>query len=98
MESTPEHSEHTDGEAPAGKDRRQLLPVPDVEDRTGISRWTIYRRIHSGKWPSGRSGRQHLIPRAFVDGLVAEIEAGRQVNAEDYAAQVWLAKASEGAA
>lgn len=96
MESMPEQSEHASDRLE--RDRRQLLPVSEVAARTGLSRWTIYRRIRSGEWPSGRSGRKHLIPRAFVDGLVSEIEGGRNVTAEGYAAATWLAKASEGAA
>lgn len=97
MQSTPERSEHTPPQAHR-LDRGHLLPVSVVAARTGLSRWTIYRRIRSGEWPSGRSGRKHLIPSAFVDGLVAEIEQGRQVNAENYAATTWLSQASEGAA
>lgn len=97
MQSTPERSEQDTSQAHA-QDRRQLLPVSEVAARTGLSRWTIYRRIRSGEWPSGRSGRKHLIPSAFVDGLVAAIEGGRQVTAEDYAATTWLSQASEGAA
>lgn len=96
MQSASENSEQT-GPIPVHRaDGGQLLPVSVVSARTNLSRWTIYRRIRSGEWPSGRSGRKHLIPRAFVDGLVAEIEAGRQVIAEDYASE-WFARA-EGAA
>lgn len=97
MQSTPEHNEQHPPQV-AHTDRRQLLPVSEVAARTGLSRWTIYRRIRSGEWPSGRSGRKHLIPSAFVDGLVAAIEGGRQVTAESYAATTWLSQASEGAA
>lgn len=97
MQSTPERSEQSPPRAHV-MDRRQLLPVSEVAARTGLSRWTIYRRIRSGEWPSGRSGRKHLIPRAFVEGLVSEIEGGRQVTVEGYAATTWLAKAQEGAA
>ena len=81
-----------------GSDSRRLLPVTEVAGLLGLSKWTIHRRIRSGEWPSGRSGRKYLIPRAFVEGLIAEIEAGREVDAESYAATSWPAKASEGAA
>ncbi|MFF5261428.1 excisionase family DNA-binding protein [Actinomadura viridis] len=89
MRSTKEH-DRADG------DRRLLLPVSEVAGLIGLSKWTIHRRIRSGEWPSGRSGRKYLIPRAFIEGLIAEIEAGRQVDAEGYAARAW--SASEGAA
>lgn len=97
MQSNPERIEQTPPSART-QDRRQLLPVSEVAARTGLSRWTIYRRIRSGEWPSGRSGRKHLIPRAFVEGLVSEIEGGRQVMVEGYAASEWLARPQEGAA
>lgn len=75
-----------------------LLPVSEVAGLLGVSKMTVYRRIRSGSWPSGRSGRKHLIPRGFVEGLIAEIEAGRQVIAEGYAAESWPAKPTEGVA
>jgi excisionase family DNA binding protein len=93
MRSAREHTEQKPEE-----DTRRLLPVSEVAGITGLSKWTILRRIHSGEWPSGRSGRKYLIPRSFVDGLVAEIEGGRQVVAEGYAATTWPAKPAEGAA
>lgn len=81
MQSAPEPTEHHTVSLP---DRRQLLPVSEVAARTGLSRWTIYRRINSGVWPSGRCGRNHLIPRAFIDGLLAAVESGRQVSFDDF--------------
>lgn len=97
MQSRPEHSEHN-APRPQHGGQRQLLLVSEVVARTGLSKWTIYRRIKSGEWPSGRSGRSHLIPRAFVEGLVAEIENGRQVDAETYAATTWHGPSREEAA
>lgn len=91
MQSTPEHAEQSPRRAhdtgsrqllPVHADRQHLLPVSDVTARTGLSRWTIYRRIRSGEWPSARSGPKYLIPRAFVEDLVADSEGGRQVIAE----------------
>ena len=81
MQSRSEHAEQSPQRArdldnrqllPVHADLRHLLPVADVSARTGLSRWTIYRRISSGEWPSARSGRAHLIPRAFVEGLLAD--------------------------
>ena len=95
MQSRPEHSERN-AARPHPRDRRDLLPVSEVAARTGLSRWTIYRRIRSGEWPSGRSGRKHLIPRAFVEGLVAEIESGHQIVAETYAT-TWRTHTNEAA-
>ncbi len=69
-----------------------LVEVSEAARLLGLSKMTIYRRIRSGDWPSGRCGRKHLLPRAFVMGLVAEIASGRQVNADQYAATAWPAK------
>lgn len=80
-----------------GDDRRLLLPVSEVVGLLGVSRMTAIRRIKSGAWPSARCGRNYMVPRGFVDGLAAEINAGRPVVIEEYAAS-WLARAAEGAA
>lgn len=76
-------------DAPVSADTRLLLPVSEVAGLLGLSKMTIYRRIRSGAWPSGRCGRKHLIPHAFIAGLISEIAAGRQVVAEEYAAVAW---------
>lgn len=94
MQSTSERIEQSPPRAhvdrprllPIHADRRHLLPISEVAPRTGLSRWTIYRRINSGEWPSVRSGRAHLIPRAFIDRLIAESEDGSQVIASEGAA------------
>lgn len=86
----------TDGAQQA--DPRLLLPVSEVAGLLGLSTMTVYRRIRSGQWPSGRSGRKHLIPRDFVEGLLAEMRTGRQVDAESYAATAWAAKTAEATA
>lgn len=78
-------------------DRRLLLPVSEVVGLLGVSRMTAIRRIQSGAWPSARCGRNYLVPREFVDGVAAEIKAGRPIVIEEYAA-AWLAKAAENAA
>lgn len=76
-------------------DPRLLLPVSEVAALLGLSTMTVYRRIRSGQWPSGRSGRKHLIPRNFVEGLLSEMRTGEQVNIEAYGAAAWPAKAEE---
>lgn len=39
--------------APGGRER--LIRLPEVLDRTGVSRATLYRRIGAGSFPEGRS-------------------------------------------
>lgn len=63
-----------------------LLSVTETSNMTGLSKITVRRRVNSGDWPGGRSGRKLLIPRAFVLDFVKAIESGTQlVNAESYA-------------
>lgn len=71
-----------------------FMGVSEVAGLLHLSTMTVYRRCRSGEWPSGRSGRKLLLPTAFVTGLVAEITNGRNVNAEQYAATNWPAKAA----
>jgi excisionase family DNA binding protein len=77
--------------APGATDRQAeslLLSVTQTARMVNLSGMTVRRRIHSGAWPGGRSGRKLLVPRAFVDDLIAAIESGSElVNAESYAAQ-----------
>ena len=78
--------------APAAATAREggplLLSVAQTAKMVNLSGMTVRRRIHSGEWPGGRSGRKLLVPRAFVLDLVAAIESGLEfVNAEAYAAR-----------
>lgn len=75
-------------------DLPDLLPVSTVARKTNLSSMTVRRRVNSGAWPSVRSGRKILIPRAFVEGWLA-FKTGTQVVAEDYAAEWMARKASE---
>lgn len=79
MREQTEHREQTlNGQSQVDtprEDRRLLLPVKEVAPLIGISRWTIYRRIREGVWPTVRCGRKHGIPREFVDGLLTEIHS-----------------------
>ena len=77
-------------------DPRLFLPVAEVAAMFGISKMTVYRRIKEDKWPSGRCGRKHLIPRAFAEGL-RKAMSGPRADAEAFAAQ-WMAREAEAVA
>lgn len=55
----------------------RYLRLPDVLDRTGLSRRTIYRRISSGTFP-----RQRPISDGAVAWLESEITAWQQAPME----------------
>lgn len=84
----------TPGASSAVASAAAFMGVTETADLLNLSKMTVYRRCRSGEWPSGRSGRKLLLPTPFVLGLVAEITNGRNVNAEQYAATNWPAKAA----
>ena len=61
-----------------------------------LSRMTVLRRIKSGAWPGGKTGRKYLVHKPFAVALAAEIGSGRNVDAEDFAA-AWMARKPAGA-
>lgn len=72
-------------------DRGALVSIAEAAMLLGVSKMTVRRRIHSKIWPSGRCGKKHLLPRSFIDGAVAAIEAGCGVDLDEFAA-AWLAR------
>ena len=63
-----------------------FISVKDTAALLGVSEETVYRRYHAGQFPGRRFGRAISILRVFVDDLVGEINAGRPVNVEEFAA------------
>jgi excisionase family DNA binding protein len=63
-----------------------FISVKDTAALLGVSEETVYRRYHAGQFPGRRFGRAISILRVFVDDLVREINAGRPVNVEEFAA------------
>lgn len=49
---------------------------------------TIRRRVEARQFPAVKIGCKALVPRAFVERLIADALAGRTVVVEEYAA-VW---------
>ena len=55
----------------------------------GYSDMTIRRRIEARQFPAVKIGSKALVPRAFVEQLIADALAGKTVVVEEYAA-AWL--------
>jgi hypothetical protein len=61
-----------------------------------VGRLFVYRRFHAGVFPGRKAGRKIDIFGPFVDALVAEINSGRAVDVEAFAASwpaSWVAVA-----
>jgi excisionase family DNA binding protein len=58
----------------------------------GCSDMTIRRKVEARAFPAVKIGSKALVPRAFVERLVADAVAGRTVVVEEYAAE-WAAEA-----
>ena len=52
----------------------------------GCSDMTIRRRVEARQFPAVKIGCKALVPRAFVERLIADALAGRTVVVEEYAA------------
>ena len=63
-------------------DPRVLIPLPEVAERLGISRWQAYKLARSGRLPTTRLGARDLhVPAAVLrrieqEGLPPEPEGG----------------------
>jgi excisionase family DNA binding protein len=75
---------------------RPLLDLEETAELLGVSRMTVARMADEGRLPSvvirrGRVQKTRRIPRAFVDRMIADADAGAQVDIEEYAV-AWLAE------
>ena len=63
-------------------DSRILIPLPEVAERLGISRWQAYKLARSGRLPTTRLGARDLhVPAAVLrrieqEGLPQATEGG----------------------
>lgn len=67
-----------------------LLLVRQAADMLGCSEMTIRRRIYARQFPAVKIGRKAMVPRAFVEQLLAAADAGETVVLEEFAA-AWAA-------
>lgn len=59
-----------------------LLDVKEVAQLTGLSLSTIWREIRAGVIPTIRIGRRRLVPREFLENLVATSIVGGKDDKE----------------
>ena len=79
------------GKGPSGSGRRAAgVSVADASDAIGLSQITVLRRVRSGQWPGGRSGRKWLVNGAFVRAVETGLSSP-QFAIEDFAA-AWMAR------
>jgi len=63
-----------------------FMTVKEAAGVLDVSEMTVRRAFDSGGLPGIRFGRTCRVSRAFVHALLAEVEAGRQINVIQYAA------------
>lgn len=68
-------------------DQHPLMTIHAAARALGYSDMTIRRRIEARQFPAVKIGSKALVPRAFVEQLLAEAMAGRTVVVEEYAAE-----------
>ena len=81
----------------AHPENHALMTVQQAAELLGCSDMTIRRRIAARQFPAVKNGRKSMIPRSFVERLVAEAEAGHTVVVEE-AVEEWRAQGSDVAA
>src|SRR3954454_14186751 len=63
-----------------------LMTIHAAARALGYSDMTIRRKIEARQFPAVKIGSKALVPRAFVQQLLADALAGRTVVVEEYAA------------
>ena len=66
-----------------------LMTIRAAALALGYSDMTIRRKVEARQFPAVKIGCKALVPRAFVEQLIADAVAGRTVVLEEYAA-AWL--------
>jgi excisionase family DNA binding protein len=74
-----------------------LITVAETARMLGYSDMTIRRRIDARRFPAVKIGSKAMVPRAFVERLLAAAQSGRTVVVEEIAAQWAAEEAGEGA-
>lgn len=74
------------GPRPDPNEAHPLMTIHAAAQVLGCSDMTIRRRVEARRFPAVKIGSKALVPRAFVEQLVADALAGRTVVVEEYAA------------
>lgn len=68
-------------------DAHPLMTIHAAALALGCSDMTIRRRVEARQFPAVKIGSKALIPRSFVEQILADALAGRTVVVEEYAAK-----------
>jgi hypothetical protein len=71
---------------PAPRPVPVFMPVRDAAVMLDVSEDYLRDRLVAGEFPGARFGTSWRLLRSFIGRLVAEVESGRVVIAEEYAA------------
>lgn len=74
------------GPRPVPDETHPLMTIHAAARVLGFSDMTIRRQVEARRFPAVRIGSKTLVPRAFVEKLLADALAGRTVVVEEYAA------------
>lgn len=72
----------------------RFMPVKEAAIVLPVSEEYLYAGLRTRRFPGAKFGRVRALLRSFVDDFVAQVETGRFVEFEDYAA-AWHAKNNE---
>lgn len=61
--------------------KRDLYPLPEVVERLGVNRTTVYGLIKSGDIQAVKIGRRTLVPAASIERYVARLTASDNADA-----------------
>src|SRR3954452_6767437 len=85
MDGAPKRAMSWTGIEPGGNEH-PLITVHAAARALGYSDMTIRRKIEARQFPAVKMGSKALVPRAFVEQLIADALAGQTVIVEEYAA------------
>src|SRR5919205_4516184 len=69
-----------------GGEPHPLITIHQAAQALGFSDMTIRRKIEARQFPAVKMGCKALVPRAFVEQLIADALTGKTVVVEEYTA------------
>ena len=85
MDGTPRLGSPT-GRIERGGIEHPLMTIHAAAQALGYSDMTIRRKIEARQFPAVKMGCKALVPRAFVEQLIADALTGKTVIVEEYTA------------
>ncbi|MDQ1293065.1 MAG: Excisionase family binding protein [Actinomycetota bacterium] len=79
----------------ASASEHSLVSVSEAARLLGFSGMTVRRRIEARQFPAVKMGTKAMVPRAFVDAVLAAVHSGQTVIVEEFA-ETWIASTDPG--